>query len=171
MHALQQYQGTVLFVSHDRYFVSGVGRRVLALSPDGLDDFHGGYEEYLEKQGEDYLTVAGPAVTNGNGHRDGAQSALVPDERTSYAGRKDRRSNLAMLKRSVERLEREAAELETELARLEAMFADPAYYERTPRERLEEDVRRQEGVKARLAAALVEWEQSATDLEALEVEA
>jgi ATPase subunit of ABC transporter with duplicated ATPase domains len=171
MHALQQYQGTALFVSHDRHFVSGVGTRVLALSADGLDDFHGGYEEYLEKQGQDYLTVAGATSGNGNARRDGGRAAPMPDDRASYVDRKERRRNLAMLKRSVERLERETAELEAELAHIEATFADSAYYERTPRERLEADVRRQEALKARLTAALAEWEHSAKSLEVLEVEA
>ena len=166
MRALQAYQGTVLFVSHDRHFVSGVGTRVLALSPDGIEDFHSNYEEYLQQQGEDYLSLASAAAVR----RDGAREVAAPagGDYARYTGRKDGRRSLAMLKRTVERLERETAALERELAAIEAGFADPEYYQRTPRERVEEDVRRQEALKAQLAAALAEWEESATALDAVE---
>jgi len=169
MHALQAYEGTLLFVSHDRHFVSGVGTRVLALSPAGVDDFHGDYEEYLRKQGEDYLNAASAIAARQEGAR--PEHGGGGSDRASYAGRKDRRRNLAMLRRAVDRLEGEAAELEDGIAALEATFADPAYYQRTAREQLEEDVRRQEELKARLASTLAEWEECATALDALEVEA
>ncbi|GAA0219403.1 ABC-F family ATPase [Castellaniella daejeonensis] len=51
-YALEQYQGTLVFVSHDRQFVSGVATRVIEILPDGrLNDYPGTYEEYLESQG------------------------------------------------------------------------------------------------------------------------
>jgi ATPase subunit of ABC transporter with duplicated ATPase domains len=51
-YALEQYQGTLVFVSHDRQFVSGVATRVIEILPDGrLNDYPGTYEEYLGSQG------------------------------------------------------------------------------------------------------------------------
>ncbi|MEZ4553285.1 MAG: ABC-F family ATP-binding cassette domain-containing protein [Dehalococcoidia bacterium] len=165
MRSLQEYAGTVVFVSHDRHFVSGVGTRVLALSPEGLEDFAGTYEEYLEKQGADFLAGAQAPI------QAASTPAVVSGAANGYADRKERRRNLALLKRSVERLEREAVELEREIADLEAVFADPAYYQRTQREQLQADVERQEGLRSRLAAAVAEWEESSLALEAIEVEA
>jgi len=49
--ALDIYQGTLIFVSHDREFVSSLASRIIELTPDGLVDFHGSYDEYLDKQG------------------------------------------------------------------------------------------------------------------------
>ncbi|MCW8884963.1 MAG: ABC-F family ATPase [Motiliproteus sp.] len=49
--ALENYPGTLFFVSHDREFVSTLATRVIELTPDGLVDFRGGYEEYLCSQG------------------------------------------------------------------------------------------------------------------------
>jgi ATPase subunit of ABC transporter with duplicated ATPase domains len=49
--ALSQYEGTVLFVSHDRTFVSSVATRIIEITPKTVQDFLGTYEEYLEKQG------------------------------------------------------------------------------------------------------------------------
>ncbi len=48
--ALDNYEGTLLFVSHDREFVSSLATRIIELTPTGIVDFHGTYEEYLSKQ-------------------------------------------------------------------------------------------------------------------------
>ena len=49
--ALDNYEGTLIFVSHDREFVSSLATRIIELTPDGLVDYHGTYEEYLRSQG------------------------------------------------------------------------------------------------------------------------
>ena len=49
--ALENYDGTLIFVSHDREFVSSLATRIIELTPDGIVDYHGSYEEYLNKQG------------------------------------------------------------------------------------------------------------------------
>jgi len=53
--ALSKYEGTVLFVSHDRHFVSSFATRVLAFTEKGITDFQGSYPEYLMRYGMDYL--------------------------------------------------------------------------------------------------------------------
>ena len=50
--ALEDYPGTVIFVSHDREFVSSLSTRVLSMSENKIEDFRGGYEAYLESQDE-----------------------------------------------------------------------------------------------------------------------
>ena len=49
--ALENYPGTLLFVSHDREFVSSLATRIIELSPDGVTDFSGTYDDYLRSQG------------------------------------------------------------------------------------------------------------------------
>jgi ATPase subunit of ABC transporter with duplicated ATPase domains len=49
--ALENYEGTLLFVSHDREFVSSLATRVIEMSPDGIVDFRGTYDEYLQSRG------------------------------------------------------------------------------------------------------------------------
>ncbi len=57
--ALANYPGTLIFISHDREFVSSLATRVIELSPDGLIDYRGTYEEYLQTQeGSDNARVA-----------------------------------------------------------------------------------------------------------------
>jgi len=49
--ALENYPGTLIFVSHDREFVSSLATRIIDMQPAGLVDFHGNYEDYLRSQG------------------------------------------------------------------------------------------------------------------------
>lgn len=49
--ALERYTGTLIFVSHDREFVSSLATRIIELKPDGINDFKGNYEDYLQYQG------------------------------------------------------------------------------------------------------------------------
>ena len=48
--ALENYPGTLLFVSHDREFVSSLATRIIDMTPEGIIDFRGSYEEYLRSQ-------------------------------------------------------------------------------------------------------------------------
>jgi ATPase subunit of ABC transporter with duplicated ATPase domains len=48
--ALENYDGTLVFVSHDREFVSSLATRIVEITPNGIIDFHGTYEEYLQSQ-------------------------------------------------------------------------------------------------------------------------
>jgi ATPase subunit of ABC transporter with duplicated ATPase domains len=51
--ALEMYPGTLIFVSHDREFVSSLATRVIEITPERLIDFTGGYEDYLRSKGID----------------------------------------------------------------------------------------------------------------------
>ena len=51
--ALSAYEGTMLFVSHDRRFLSALSNRVLELTPDGIHQYGGGYTEYVESTGQE----------------------------------------------------------------------------------------------------------------------
>jgi len=51
IRALSEYEGTMLFVSHDRHFLAELSNRVLELTPDGIHRYDGGYTEYVERTG------------------------------------------------------------------------------------------------------------------------
>jgi len=53
--ALENYPGTLIFVSHDREFVSSLATRIIELTPTGIVDFHGTYEDYLRSQVEENI--------------------------------------------------------------------------------------------------------------------
>ncbi|HTJ80235.1 MAG TPA: ABC-F family ATP-binding cassette domain-containing protein [Polyangiaceae bacterium] len=68
--ALLDYEGTLIFVSHDRWFVSELATRIVEIEPDGVTSFPGTYEEYLERRGADHLSR----------ERDGGKSATRPPQ-------------------------------------------------------------------------------------------
>ena len=49
--ALEMYEGTLIFVSHDREFVSSLATRIIEIRDNEIVDFHGTYDEYLKSQG------------------------------------------------------------------------------------------------------------------------
>jgi ATPase subunit of ABC transporter with duplicated ATPase domains len=51
--ALASYEGTMLFVSHDRHFLGSLSNRVLELTPDGAHEYGGGYTEYVARTGQE----------------------------------------------------------------------------------------------------------------------
>ncbi|MYI83505.1 MAG: ABC-F family ATP-binding cassette domain-containing protein [Chloroflexi bacterium] len=160
MRALRDYPGTLVFVSHDRHFVSGVGTRVLVLRPDGFEDVAGSYEQYLERRGDDFLSgaIAAPRQRRRAPSRSGAQG---------YAAGKEQRRRHERLTRRVEQLEREIAEVEAQLAPIAARFADNDYYSRVTLDEIRADEDRQRELQTQLEAALRGWEKAAHELEAL----
>jgi len=53
IEALKQYEGTMLFVSHDRHFLAALSNRVLELTPEGVHQYGGGYTEYVARTGQE----------------------------------------------------------------------------------------------------------------------
>ena len=164
MEALVAYSGTLLLVSHDRHVVSTVADRVLALSQDGLTDFPGGYDAYLDAQGADYLSAEG--LTR---QLTAAASPAVAGEpapaQEAYAERKARKRADAKLRRRVAQLEQRIESLEGELADIDARFALPDYFDNTDWSEVRETEQRQRDLRARLQEVMAEWEQAAGQAE------
>ena len=53
VEALADFEGTMLFVSHDRHFLAALSNRVLELTPDGVHQYGGGYTEYVARTGQE----------------------------------------------------------------------------------------------------------------------
>jgi len=75
VRALQEYEGTLIFVSHDRWFVNEIATRIVELTPEGVRDFRGTYDGYLTRSGEDHLD-AGEILRRA---RDSKRAARVDD--------------------------------------------------------------------------------------------
>ncbi len=55
VRAVKDYEGTLIFVSHDRWFVNELATRIIEITPEGVSDFSGSYDAYLARAGEDHL--------------------------------------------------------------------------------------------------------------------
>ena len=53
INALSEFEGTMLFVSHDRHFLAALSNRVLELTPEGVHQYGGGYTEYVARTGHE----------------------------------------------------------------------------------------------------------------------
>ena len=113
--ALLDYEGTIFAISHDRYLVNRLATRVLSLTPQGLDESIGNYDDYLRHQQERRLVVQNQA---------NPAPAKAPSES------KERRENAAALRRAraqlrkaedtIERWEEQIHALEQQLAQPES---------------------------------------------------
>ncbi len=183
MSALGAFTGTLIFVSHDRHFVSAVAGRILAFSPAGMEDFVGTYEQYLQRQGADYLTLAGspsgrrPLAADGRQYNSQRAGGMSPSTAPSaaagaitaagagFADQKTRKRDAARLRKTVEKLEGRIAALEQTLADLDRQGADPEYARSTPWQELQQRRREREDAHLALQSTLKEWEAAAQALE------
>ncbi|MBF2052516.1 MAG: ABC-F family ATP-binding cassette domain-containing protein [Candidatus Sericytochromatia bacterium] len=120
--ALAAYTGTLIFVSHNRYFVSRIATRILELKPDGYLDFRGTYPEYLEKYDTDHLsrdvslkerTVMDQQVKN--------KQAAEGKKEAPAGGKEDYKAQKA-LRRKRQQLERKVEELGLKALELEEQY-------------------------------------------------
>ncbi len=152
LEALQQYEGTLVFVSHDRYFIDRLATRIFEVGGGRIEIYQGNYEAYLwhRQQAAQAGEPAGATVA------DNAPAAPAPCEEPAGAPR-PRRINPIRLRQMRERFE----ELEEEIARLEAEIAETeralAVY--VSAEQMRELHERWKAQKSRLEEALAEWEQ------------
>ena len=119
--ALDDFDGTILTVSHDRYFINRVANRVIEMTPEGVREYLGNYDDYLEKK---RLEEAGEA-----------EDSLGGKTRTQIEKEKRRQrlmqESAKALRQKLARAEEDIAEAEGEIARLEALMGDPETY-KTP---------------------------------------
>ncbi len=161
-NALRDYEGTLLFVSHDRRFVSNIATRILALTPDGIRDFSGTYDEYLERFGEDYLDREQLRL---HAKKQAARSKPVP-ETLSHEERKELRRKVSQLTKKTAQLEKQIDTQESELAAIDEKFGASDFYATTPSNQIQTLQKNKERLEKNLAGTMKEWEQAAEELEA-----
>jgi ATP-binding cassette, subfamily F, member 3 len=152
LDSLRKYSGTVVFVSHDRYFIDNLADRIFEIEDGHVHVYPGNYEDYLWRKagGPEQIAAATAAV-------------VVEPEPVLVANDSKKRVNPMKLKKLQERLravEQEVASLESEIAQHDAALADF--------KSVEETVRVSEIVAERrkqLEARVAEWERVSAELE------
>ncbi|HYG35664.1 MAG TPA: ABC-F family ATP-binding cassette domain-containing protein [Clostridia bacterium] len=173
-YALDQFEGTLIFISHDVYFIRALANHVVHVSAGQLTHYPGGYQYYLDKTD---ATSERAGLTAGSFLRGGAQRGRSEIDEAPTFSRKDQKRLEAEQRQArsrerkaqqeiVQRLETEIHELETrqtelvaELERQET-YEKPGYAVEVNRELMD--------IQARLAELTPEWEQAATRLAGME---
>ena len=115
---LEDFDGTILTVSHDRYFINRVANRVIEMRPDGVREYLGNYDDYVEKK---RLEAAG-AQEDATGGK--TRTQLDKERRRERL----RQESARQLRQKLKQAEQAIADAEAQIAQLEARMADPETY-------------------------------------------
>ena len=168
--ALRSFEGSIVFVSHDRAFVSALATRILEVTARGFRDFPGTYNEYLSKQGDDHLDAEAVVLRAKN-----EQAAAAPAKARSAAlsweedkRKKNRRKQLPSL-RDAAVLAIDAAEAEK--ASIQARFCEPGFFERSKPDEVSRLQAEEKSLESRITELVADWEALEREIEAMGAEA
>ncbi|GGG82259.1 ABC-F family ATP-binding cassette domain-containing protein [Paenibacillus radicis (ex Gao et al. 2016)] len=152
--ALLDFEGTLLFISHDRYFLNKMAERIVELSPNGTEHFLGNYDDMIEKKAEleEIRREAAAKLAAASNKQQTSTTAPTSYEIDKQAKREER-SRL----RKLEQTEQTISELEEQIAELEVQLTDPSIF--NDYMRIQEIQAQIDKHRSALAAAYEEWEQ------------
>ena len=164
--ALADYAGTLILVSHDRWFVSQLATRVVEVLPDDIRDYHGTYEEYVHFCGDDHLDAdrvilkakkekkkKGATDSSGRGR---SRTKSAGEDPAARQERIERRQDELMVRI-------DAAELR--LTEIDSVFSEPAYYDKASPDDVKTLESERAGLKKEVADLMAEWERAGEDPE------
>ncbi|MDE6469592.1 MAG: ABC transporter ATP-binding protein, partial [Eubacterium sp.] len=142
-NTLMNYEGTMLIVSHDRYFINKLATRIVELTPNGCNNYLGNYDDYAEHR---YVAKEEKAAKD---------KPKVND----YKLKKERQSNFRKLKTALSRCENDIEEIETAIAEIEEKLTNAPYDELMQlTEKLNELTQKRDSLYE-------QWEQTSAELE------
>ncbi|WHY62105.1 ABC transporter ATP-binding protein [Cytobacillus firmus] len=148
-NALIDYPGTILFVSHDRYFINRITTKVVELSGSGATEYLGDYDYYVEKKQEQEELLAL------NEQVDTTASLPVKQDKNNYQLDKEAKKLERQRKRRMEEIEEQIEALETVIDANDQLLCDPNVYQ--DHEQVMEITNETDGAKAKLEELMEEW--------------
>jgi ATP-binding cassette subfamily F protein 3 len=168
-HALAEFPGTMVFISHDRYFINRVATKIVEVADGQLTTYLGSYDDYLEAK----VRVAAAAESEEEGHANRrARTVRVPDAppppappagpRASTSRPRRVTAEMRKLRARLTEVERQIHELEARLDEIGAALADPRLY--TDGERVRAITGERKNAEERVAWLMREWEDLSLEL-------
>lgn len=158
--ALQSYEGTMIVVSHDREFLSGLTNRTIEFRDRQLFDHIGDVNAFLEKRAMTDMRQVEMSTKNGKAYAN-SEPAPAPEPKKPELSFDERKR----LQRAISSAERAVEKLETEIADMEAKMANPSFYDQPDASKIME----QHGQKKKaLDEAMEAWEEAQMELEEAE---
>lgn len=146
--ALNAYEGTVLYVSHDRYFINKTASRILELTHQEFVNYIGNYDYYLEKK--EILSPMSENNANTNEAEPSSQKLDWKQQKENQALLRKRENDLKKCEETIETLETKSAALDEEMTRPEIA---------TNSAKLQEIAREKEDIEAELETLYAKWEE------------
>ena len=150
--ALLNYTGTVLYVSHDRYFINKTATRILDLTGQTLINYIGNYDYYLEKK--EHLTSLHVAAAS-----EAETAPAESDTKLDWKQQKEEQARLRKKQNAFKKVEEEILALETRNEEIDSQLAEESVYSDVAK--LMEFNREKEEIAARLETLYAQWEELA----------
>lgn len=156
LEALENYEGTVIFVSHNRYFISKIANRIIEITKKGITDFKCSYNEYVEKREIDLLSAKTKLVK--------AASDTKGQERNKFEDLKGARNLKSKNEKKVVAAEKKCHQIEEKLKVIEQKLTSDGFYQNTPKEELQKILNEQSSLEKELEQTFAEWEELSQQL-------
>ena len=171
VEGLHRYDGTLMFVSHDRWFVARLADRIVEITADGINDFPGRWDDYLASCGDDHLD---------------ADAATLRAKRPRHRGRGGRTRREEPAARERVELGRQYAdgadpgvvlrdtlttaieEAETRIEAIDARFCEPGFFDDSADERVRKLQQERDELQKKVEELLEDWEAVEAELAELQ---
>lgn len=159
-NALIDYDGTLLFVSHDRYFINRIATKVVELSENGSKMYLGDYDYYLEKKQEE------EEIAELLAKEEQTEVVELPTSKSNYYQSKEQQKLMRSLSRKITQVEEEMAQLDETIAQLEGEMVRPDVLD--DHVKLNDLNQQLENARAEQEEKLIAWENLSIELEEYE---
>lgn len=125
-NAINNYEGTVLYVSHDRYFINSTATRILSLTNNNLYNYIGNYDYYLEKKTvveSTFSTTVNPGV---NDTVLNSSTSVESESKLDWKAAKEAEAAKRKKQNAINKIEKEIEDIENRINELNELMADPA---------------------------------------------
>ena len=157
--ALNGYEGTILYVSHDRYFINRTAHRILDLTEGQFVSYVGNYDYYLEKHDTVMAAIEANAPQNADADSAVAAKAAESEVKSDWKAQKEEQARLRKKENDLKKCEEKIAELETRISEIDTEMSDPSIG--TQVAKLQELTKEQAACQEQLEKLYEQWEELA----------
>lgn len=157
--ALNGYEGTILYVSHDRYFINRTAHRILDLTEGQFVSYVGNYDYYLEKHDTVMAAIEASTPQSADADNTAATKAAESEVKLDWKAQKEEQARLRKKENDLKKCEEKIAELEARISEIDTEMSDPAIG--TQVAKLQELSKEQTTCQEQLEKLYEQWEELA----------
>ena len=157
--ALNGYEGTILYVSHDRYFINRTAHRILDLTEGQFISYVGNYDYYLEKHDTVMAAIEASTPQSADADNTAATKAAESEVKLDWKAQKEEQARLRKKENDLKKCEEKIAELEARISEIDTEMSDPAIG--TQVAKLQELSKEQTTCQEQLEKLYEQWEELA----------
>ena len=157
--ALNGYEGTILYVSHDRYFINRTAHRILDLTEGQFVNYVGNYDYYLEKHDTVMAAIEASAPQSADVDNAVATKAVASEVKLDWKAQKEEQARLRKKENDLKKCEEKIAALEARISEIDTEMSDPAIG--TQVAKLQELSKEQAACQEQLEKLYEQWEELA----------